>query len=101
MLLYTDCPIVRKLFEPYLFILIPMRTVLPHENHFEGFVLPHIVSPEIITFDQESLPCAVDFKDTVASRCGHNYVDLSIFSIKDQKIPPVKHQQKMLDLWYF
>ena len=28
-----------------------MQTVMPHENHVDGFFLPHTHSPEIITFD--------------------------------------------------
>ena len=47
---------------------------------------------------------ASDVKDTAASRFGHSDVVLSIFSNKQQKVPPVNHQQKVLNkrsLWYF
>ena len=44
---HADYPILHKLFK-----LCPlMERVLLHENRTEGFVLAHIHSPEIISFD--------------------------------------------------
>ena len=43
---HTDYPILDNLFE-----LCPFQTVLPHENHIDGFFLTHTQPPEIINFD--------------------------------------------------
>ena len=45
--LLHDYPILDKLFQLCSF----MQTVIPHENHFDGFFLTHTQSPEIINFD--------------------------------------------------
>ena len=43
----TDYTIVDKLFELCPF----MQTVIPHEDHVDGFFLTHTQSPKIINFD--------------------------------------------------
>ena len=46
-LFYTYYPILDKLLELCPF----MQTVIPHENHVDGFSLTHAQSLEIINFD--------------------------------------------------
>ena len=45
--IHTSFPFLDKLFELYLF----MQTVIPDENHVEGFILAHTQSPDAINFD--------------------------------------------------